>query len=288
MAHGWTLFDRRTLATSASADTPSMTNSFVRVLSSPLHQVSVPSSCSSFGLLTPSIVAKMDPIGAIASIIGVLQGAAATYTIISNIIDRPKAFDVVGEHTGLIVAILQRIQAQLDGQTQLEQDEQVRTEQVASDQILTICKDKAQELKRIFDEINEKHQRDQSAKSWAQVRVWYRHAVRGIKANRVETLMNEIFQGVQKLAQLQLFKLATQNDVDNIQKAIDELSAVERQEPSLPDAEFDSKHTTNMTQTVEANAWAMQNAPSGGVNEFVTGKYNFTGSGATVHFGKGD
>ncbi|KAH6683574.1 hypothetical protein F5X68DRAFT_242445 [Plectosphaerella plurivora] len=224
-----------------------------------------------------------EAIGAVAGIIGLLQATSASYTIISKIIDRPKAFDIVGEHTELVLAILRRVLAQLAAQPSLGQTEQDHEEDIASEKILTSCKSKAEELKRIFDEINEKIKRDQSATSWARVRAWYRHAVKGTKANRVETIMKEIFQGVQQLGQLQLFKLATQNDIGNIQRAIEDLSLVE---PSLPDAEFDNKHTINANQTVEPNAWGQQNIPSGGVNTFVSGKYNVTGESATVNFGK--
>ncbi|KAM0332957.1 hypothetical protein ACHAQA_001613 [Verticillium albo-atrum] len=221
----------------------------------------------------------MDPLSVVASTIGVLQSVPFTYQSIAKINDRPKAFDQVVKHPPLVQRILRNARNRLEEvPAPLDQEEHA-----AILDILKACDDKAKELDRIFKAIDSKCKQDQEITTWLRARPWYRNAVRGIKANRVEALMNAILEHVERLALQEIFRLATQDDVQAIKKAIEDLAAVE---PSLDDSEFDSKRTIHATQSVAAGAYGQQNSPGGGVNTFVSGKYNITGSNATVNFGK--
>ncbi|KAI5460947.1 hypothetical protein BGZ63DRAFT_388053 [Mariannaea sp. PMI_226] len=101
-----------------------------------------------------------------------------------------------------------------------------------------------------------------------------------MKGQRVESLMNDILKDMEKLGLYETFSLATQHDIDELKKAIEEISHTE---PSLDDAAVESSSFTSTTQIVNTGGWGQQNNPSGGANTFNSG-YNFRDS--TVHFGK--
>ncbi|KAK7420813.1 hypothetical protein QQX98_002617 [Neonectria punicea] len=110
-----------------------------------------------------------------------------------------------------------------------------------------------------------------------------RKALRGIKAHRVETLMNKILNRLKKLALSQVFKSTIRKDLKAIEAAIEGLAKVE---PSLADSEFDSLGTIHASQRVEHGATGQQNNSQGNDNTFNSGKYVTSGTGHTFNFGK--
>jgi chromosome segregation ATPase len=219
----------------------------------------------------------MEPISAIVSVVGIVGAISATCKTIGKITDLPKAFDQVRRHLPLVQKTLDDARERLESTTLTDDQRESIFETVNH------CADKAKELKRVFDTLETKCKQDQDAKSWDKVRTWYRDALRGIKGHRVESLMNDILEDVKRLGLHEMFRLATQEDVKDIKKALEELSKVE---PSMDDEEIESRGSIYATQMVSEGAFAQQNNPSGGSNEFVSGKYAITGAGATVSFGK--
>ncbi|KAJ4179674.1 hypothetical protein NW759_017285 [Fusarium solani] len=217
----------------------------------------------------------MDPLSIIASVIGIVGAISATCKTISKITDLPKAFNQVKRHLPLVQKTLGDARKRLDSTTLTDDQRESILDTVNH------CADKAKELKRIFDALENKCKQDQDAKSWVGVRAWYRDALRGIKGHRVESLMNDILEDVKRLGLHEIFRLATQEDVKEIKKALEELSKVE---PSLDDEEIESRGSIYATQTVIEGAFGQQINPSGGSHKFYSGKY-IIGDSSTVHFG---
>ncbi|WKT54203.1 hypothetical protein QSH57_004787 [Fusarium oxysporum f. sp. vasinfectum] len=218
----------------------------------------------------------MEPLSIIASVVGIVGAISGTCKTIGKITDLPKAFDQVKRHLPLVQKTLDDAQVRLQNTTlTTDQRESIR-------ETLSHCEEQANELKRIFDALEIKCKQDQDAKSWVKVRTWYRDALRGIKGHRVESLMNDILEDVKRLGLHETFNLATEDDVEEIKKALEELSKVE---PSLDDAEIESRGSIHATQMVSEGGFGQQNNPSGGNNEFISGRYNITGKSANVNFG---
>lgn len=220
----------------------------------------------------------MDPLSIIASVIGLLGAMTTTYTTIKKIAGLPKAFDKVRDDFPFVQSIFRDAQNRfIDGQQPSDQESK------AALAIVNPCHDKVKELKRIFDEVEAECKKDQDAMDWARIRVAYHKALRGSKAQRVESLMKDILQDLQKLALSQLFKSAMKKELQAIEKAIEELSKVE---PSLADSEFESRGDIYASQTVAEGATAQQNNSQGDGNTFNSGKYVATGSNHTINYGK--
>lgn len=210
----------------------------------------------------------MDPVSLLASALTFISAIVATYETINKIAGLPKAFDEVRKDLPLVQRILK------DAHVRISESKPPTDEYDEILAIVTPCNLKVKELSRIFDEVQEKCKGDQDAKDWAKVSAIYHKAIRGIKAHRVETLMDEILKGVKRLALNQLFKTAMQKDLKAIEKAIEELSKVE---PSLADSDFDALGTINASQTIATGATAYQYNMQGGGNTLQWG--NIGGSG---------
>jgi hypothetical protein len=151
----------------------------------------------------------MDPLSITASIIGIIGGISAVSKTIKTIKGLPKAFDEVQKDLPLVLGILRGAQnSLLDGQ-EISDDE--KNAVVA---VLQPSRDKAEELKRIFDDVRAECEEDKDARDWAKLRTAYRKALRGVKASRVEHLMTDILEGMKKLALSQVFKSATKRHPD--------------------------------------------------------------------------
>jgi hypothetical protein len=216
----------------------------------------------------------MDPLSIAASVAGLLQAISAACTTVNTIANLPKAFENVEKHLPLAQRTLGDIRAQL------EQRRLTEVEQQAITRILQGCAVKAEKLQQVFDALEEKCRQDKDTRSWDKVRGWYHETLRGIKGHRVESLMNDILDDMKKLGLYQVFSLATQEDVAEIKRAIEEIS---RTEPSLDNAAVDSTSLIRATQTVNTGGMGQQNNPSGGMHTFNSG-YNIRNS--TVYFGE--
>lgn len=224
--------------------------------------------------LRDHIAEFMDPLSIAASVAGLLQAISAACATISKISNLPKAFEHVKKHLPLAQRTLEDIRVQLEHQSLTEAEQQTIA------QIIQGCAVKAGILRQIFDTLEEKCKQDKDARSWDKVRGWYHEALRGIKGHRVESLMNDILEDLRNLGLYQVFRLATQEDVAEIKKALQDFSHVE---PSLDDATVESGSVIHASQSVNTGGMGQQNNPSGGTNTFNSG-YNI--SGGTVTFGE--
>ncbi|KAH7008187.1 hypothetical protein EDB80DRAFT_430302 [Ilyonectria destructans] len=221
----------------------------------------------------------MDPLSIVASVIAVIGVLKGAYKTLDNIKDLPKAFSEVKKNLPLVRKILQDVRDKLEDSEVLIPDDE--RESVLA--ILQPCDKSATILKRIFGELEERCRKDQAEKNWTKMRAWYCTALRRTKANRVESLMNEIMSGVQKLGWNEIFNLSKSQDMEDLKRAIKDLSEVE---PSLEDSEFDNMGVINAEQHVASNASAQQYFAQGGTNSYYSGTYNITGTSATVNIGK--
>ncbi|PKS11382.1 hypothetical protein jhhlp_003145 [Lomentospora prolificans] len=222
----------------------------------------------------------MDPVTIITSVISIVGAIAGTYEAISKIADLPKAFDEVKKDLPLVQSILENAQERLT-----DPDLHTTEHSQAILAIIEPCKDKAEELKKIFDKIETECKGDRGAKDWTRVRDVYRKTLRGIKSHRVEVLMNEILKGLKRLALSQLFQSAMQKDLKAVEKAIEELSNVE---PSVADSELDPPGSIQASQAIAAGATGSQTNVSGSNNTVNNGEYAISGSGHTFHFSNQD
>jgi hypothetical protein len=220
----------------------------------------------------------MDPLSITASIIGIIGGISAVSKTIKTIKGLPKAFDEVQKDLPLVLGILRGAQDSLIDSQEISDDE--KNAVVA---VLQPSRDKAEELKRIFDDVRAECEEDKDARDWAKLRAAYRKALRGVKASRVEHLMMDILESMKKLALTQVFKSATQHDMQTLERAIHDLSEVE---PSLPDSEFGTDGQIYASQHNASGAIAQQSNVQGGTNTFNAGKYVATGTGHTFNYGK--
>ncbi|KAK7416538.1 hypothetical protein QQX98_005142 [Neonectria punicea] len=220
----------------------------------------------------------MDPLSIIASVVGIVDAITRTYETIDKITSLPEAFNKVKKGLPLVQNILEGARERLNN------SEPTDDQRKAILAIAEPCDDNVKELKRIFDELETKCKEDQGAKNWARVRVWYRDALRSIKAHRVESLMTNILKGVEKLAWNEVFKLATQEDLESVKQVIEELSKVE---PSLDDSDFDTTGAIHANQTVAEGANAQQNNTQGGSHTFNLGPSGNSGNSGTLISGVG-
>ncbi|KAF4975981.1 hypothetical protein FZEAL_7298 [Fusarium zealandicum] len=205
----------------------------------------------------------MDPLSIVASVIAIIGAVNGTYKTLDNIRGLPKAFEEVKRSLPLVQNILQAIQDKL-------KSSQVGVAESRRDVVLAIlepCEHNATILRKIFEELEDKCNEDRTANTWKKACAWYFTALQHTKAHRVESLMNEVLRGVQKLAWNETFGLATSQDVENLKAAIEDLSEVQ---PSLEDSEFDNPGVNNGTQHVASNASGQQNNTQGGTHTFNT------------------
>lgn len=163
-------------------------------------------------------------IGLIGAVVGIVQATIAVSDSIKNLKGLPEAFKEVNKRLPLVEETLSA------ARTQFEKEKPDDEAAAKVEPILKGCSGKTQELKGILEKI--KNAKDKSALSL------YRKIVLKLgKGHRVEVLMKNILEDLQILTGNQIFQVATQSQVEVLQKAIDELSQVK---PSIPDHDFES------------------------------------------------
>lgn len=191
----------------------------------------------------------MDPLSAIASTIAIVQATSSTYKAIQHIRGLPKEFNEVSRNLPLAEDTLSLARDQLQTKAL---DESSRK---ALEPIVSGCEKKAKQLQDIFDKV-EKGVKDTDIS----VLDLYRTSLLRLgKAHRVETLMQDILRGLDALAMNRIFRMASQNHIAQLEKAIDQLLEVES---SVPDSHFEGPET-NGTQHNASGATGYQNFNSG-------------------------
>ncbi|KLO87710.1 Uncharacterized protein LW93_10046 [Fusarium fujikuroi] len=223
----------------------------------------------------------MDPLSIIASVVGILGAIKATYKTIQQIKDLPEAFKEVEKNLPLVHKILRNARNRLEE----EKEQGVEISEDECEAVLAVlkhCEISAVTLKQILEELEAKCNKENNENDWKKAREWYRMALQYSKKKRVETLMEEIMSGVEKLVWRETFQLATSENVQSLRDAIKGLSEVE---PSIEGFELESLGVINAEQHIAENATGQQNNIQGGINTLYSGKYNISGTSAQVTFG---
>ncbi|KAF5614963.1 wd40 repeat protein [Fusarium sp. NRRL 25303] len=222
----------------------------------------------------------MDPLSIIASVVGILGAIKATYKTIQQIKDLPEAFKEVEKNLPLVHKILRNARNRLEE----EKEQGVEISEDECEAVLAVlkhCEISAVTLKQILEELEAKCNKENNENDWKKAREWYRMALQYSKKKRVETLMEEIMSGVEKLVWRETFQLATSENVQSLRDAIKGLSEVE---PSIEGFELESLGVINAEQHIAENATGQQNNMQGGINTLYSGKYNISGTSAQVTF----
>jgi hypothetical protein len=165
----------------------------------------------------------------IGTTIGIIEVIPKIYQAIKDRKGLPKAFEEVNNKLPLIEETLKLVKSHSEDPN-VDSDESIKS-------TVRGCQDRATELKKIFEKI-----RDAKTSNSKPIKKWYRSIVLPLgQDHRVEELMKNILVDVQSLSNNQVFKAATRNQVQDLQKdlqkAIEELAQLE---PSVPDDLFKS------------------------------------------------
>lgn len=220
---------------------------------------------------TQPVFTSMDPLSIIASVIAIIGGITATYKTIDKVANLPKAFEEVKRNLPILEGIFFGMKGRLGKRNLLHEQSQAILNS------LKPCEDKVKELRRIINVVKTEFEADQHARDWARVRYAYHKALGKDKTLRVESLMKDIFKGVEKLAQVQVFELLTQDDLKAIENALMKLENVE---PSLEVSELDSMGNNYASQSVAANGTGHQYNTQGGAVFNGSNNINAPGGGS--------
>ncbi|KAF3800370.1 Regulatory protein AfsR [Colletotrichum gloeosporioides] len=215
----------------------------------------------------------MDPLSVISSTIGIIGAVASAYETIKKIQNLPKAFDEVNKNLPLVRGVLQRVYERIQ-----RIDPSVDENSASIREAINTCHDKVEILQKIFATLEEKCKDRDADKTWKRARAWYREAMRGMQADRVEGLMKEILDRMRILAMSQVFSL--NDDLDEIKEAINSLSEVD---PSLDDSEIEMG-AIYAQQTNQDHATGTQYNMSGGVLNTGNNSGNTFGNVGTLTF----
>ncbi|KAH0443549.1 phosphorylase superfamily protein [Colletotrichum camelliae] len=215
----------------------------------------------------------MDPITIITTTLGFVGTIVKSYNVIREIRELPEAFREVERQLPLVQRILSDVRQRLANSQTTDAD------RTTLENLIVPCQNDAKTLKDIFEKLEEGCKKDQDGiKAWAKARAWYREALRGTKAHRVESLMKTILDRVQLLASKELFD-AHDYSVQ-IMEALDKISKVDA---SLDDSELEMG-AIHASQTIQDNARGTQYNTAGGIVNTGDNSGNTFGNIGTLTF----
>lgn len=214
----------------------------------------------------------MDPLSIIVSSIALVQAISATYETIHDIKGLPKAFDRVSESLLLVELTLVKARRCLTSPS----DESLEN---AIEPITRRCGEKISVLHGIFNEVATYKNEARHGRTWAVAAQNYRVVLLKLgKGNKVEVLMQEILADLTNLGQYQVFGVATESQVLQLQNDIKELSTIE---PSMSDSDL-----ATPTQSIADGGTGHQYINYGGNQQLNTGTgRQFMYSAQTMNFG---
>jgi hypothetical protein len=181
----------------------------------------------------------------ISSIIAVVDGTRQVYDAARNAEGLPSAFREVAGKLPLVRVILDSAKKHInDG----EVDEQSCE---AMESVVKGCKDKVEKLRILFQKVLPPDNASLAERYFKAVRT-------AGKGGKVETLMKEILVDVQLLTSSRGIKTAISDQVDQINKAIKEVSEAQ---PSVAESDLETEHVGNIFVN-----------PSGQVKNMVVGQ----------------
>lgn len=220
----------------------------------------------------------MEALSAIGSVLAVIDLIGKSYNAIDQIRKLPEAFDAVKQQLPLVENILRTLQRKVENNnTTIDEETNRRIKDV-----LQACKTKADDLRGIMKQIEDKGvelEKNNTPKIWARFKGFYQDALKGVKGNRVESLMAYILEQVKVLALNEIFSL--HEVVESLDKGLAQLANVD---PSVPDSEFD-KGSRYAHQEVHSGGRGMMNNVLGdkSTNTF----QEIHGDGHSFNYGKG-
>ncbi|KAF3808716.1 hypothetical protein GCG54_00010905 [Colletotrichum gloeosporioides] len=226
----------------------------------------------------------MEVFGVLSSVITIVEATSKSYKGIKKIRGLPEAFDTVGQQLNRVKRLLGQIYDQSKSRGASEIDK-------AQADLLSLtveeCRAKAEALAKVFHDLEEKCNKfEESACVWKdKFNDIYRALLKGSKANRVESLMEDLWKSLQRLSTIEI--IGTSNTLKG--DAASAIQDLEEVEPSLDDSEFDMGFQP--TQKVGAGATGTQTNVKGNDNIFNYGNLpgDFAGSRIdNVHYGGTD
>ncbi|KAI8204574.1 hypothetical protein K4K54_004827 [Colletotrichum sp. SAR 10_86] len=209
----------------------------------------------------------MEVLGAISSVVAIVEATVNSYKAIKKIRDRPEAFNTVGQQLRSVRDLLNEIHDKTK-----DNDSAIKTAQ--NEEFIRgvkECQTKAEALENIFRHLEEKCNNSEESE-----RVWpdhfkniYKALLKGSKANRVETLMADLWKGIERLAVIKIIGMS-----DPVQRNVKSaIQYLEEDDPSLDDSEFDSTGI-HATQNIATGGTGTQNNVRGDNNIFNSGSFS--------------
>ncbi|ETS86416.1 hypothetical protein PFICI_00244 [Pestalotiopsis fici W106-1] len=197
----------------------------------------------------------MDDLSTAASLAGFTHAINKTREAVRAIKDLSTVFEHVDRHLDLAQRTLNDVQTQ--------QSHGTLTKCQSYSHILHKYDEETRSLQLLFHAFEEECQTNQDPASW--LNRW-RHT-------KVRTLMTNILEYVKMIVGYEPFTLATRDDMEEIEKALEDMSQVE---PSMDDSGTKQMSPVSNSQDVALGGHGQQNTPLGGYNTFNSG-YNIDG-----------
>ena len=201
-------------------------------------------------------------LGAIASIVSIVDGIKKVYDAAKDAQGLPVAFREVAARLLIVGDILTSAKQHIDkGDLDEDSCKGVRT-------VVETCEKKVKRLNELFSKAIPEN-------GALNLKRYYRAVKTYGKGNEVESLMKDILEDVQLLTSEHDMKIWTNTQQEEIVKAIATMSAVE---PSVPGDLFQETGVTNSGSGTQNNAWG-ENIAQGDARQYNSG-------GGTMTFGK--
>ena len=193
-------------------------------------------------------------LGAISSIIAIVDGTRQVYDAATNAQGLPKAFRGVAARLPLVHTILVLAKQHIEGNAHKEVYDGAKD-------VVEGCKDKAKKLELLFQKVVPADGASRAER--------YRLAAKSLgKGHRVETLMKEMLEDVQLLAINHSMAAVTDTHLKDVDDAIKEVAALP---PSIPE------------HPIEGTGFTAVPSGSVSINQAQRDQFNNPGSGQFYH-----
>ncbi|KAK2765529.1 hypothetical protein FQN54_008383 [Arachnomyces sp. PD_36] len=164
-------------------------------------------------------------LGLIGAILTIVEASTKAYDAIKDLKELPEAFEEVHKRLPIVQSTLKVIQHEIETQKSTSESDLESSPKILD--LLKSCENGLKRLQNIFTEIKESGHRSP--------RRFYRKLVLKLdKAHSVESIMGAILNDLQLLVTDRVFKTATKTQVEELEKAIQELVEAQRSIPDFP------------------------------------------------------
>lgn len=197
-------------------------------------------------------------IGLISSVISIIETSRHLYDAATSRKGLPEAFRIVSNNVSLVLEILRsckevQVKADREYESTTDQDRRAELERSAEAvrPIMLSCKENAEKLQEIFDKVIPGERA-----TWLERYSKAAQAVMPGKKQKVEDLMKAILEQLQLLHTNHFFKIVAEENSEDLNAAIDDLSAVPS---SLPDDEGRFHHSGSGSMNVNTGSGSQTN-----------------------------